>query len=182
MLRARIRTRKDAERNSFSRLTHRRRRGGAMDAKRAAVAGAIGTGMLTALWLVEPSIGLPKIAIGQILSTFMSVSVAHLPVGATGGWIIHLIVGILLALIYAAFFADRLPGPPAARGAMFGALVFVVAQSVFMPLVGGGFFSRGDIELLIGSLLGHIVYGVAVGWIYHQPAHPSTTTATAHSN
>src|SRR5690242_14256941 len=94
--------------------------GGVMNAKRAAAAGAIGTGTLTALWLVEPSIGLPKIAIGQILSTFMSVSVAHLRVGAAGGWVVHLLVGILLALIYARFFAERLPGPPAARGAMYG--------------------------------------------------------------
>lgn len=140
-----------------------------MNAKRAAVAGAIGTGILTALWLVEPSIGLPKIAIGQILSTFMSVSVAHLRVGIAGGWIVHLVVGILLALIYARFFADRLSGPPAARGAIYGALVFVVAQSVFMPLVGAGFFAHGDLELLAGSLLGHIVYGSVVGWIYDRP-------------
>jgi uncharacterized membrane protein YagU involved in acid resistance len=150
-----------------------------MRAKRAAVAGAIGTGILTALWQVEPSIGLPKIAIGQILSTFMSVSVAHLRVGIAGGWIVHLLVGVLLALIYARYFADRLPGPPAGRGAIYGALVFVVAQSFFMPLVGAGFFSRGDLELLIGSLLGHVVYGAVVGWIYYPPLHPDTTTATA---
>jgi uncharacterized membrane protein YagU involved in acid resistance len=150
-----------------------------MHAKRAAVAGAIGTGILTALWLVEPSIGLPKIAIGQILSTFMSVSVAHLRVGIAGGWIVHLLVGILLALIYAGYFADRLPGPPAARGAIYGTLVFVVAQCFFMPLVGAGFFSRGDLELLIGSLLGHVVYGAVVGWIYHPPLHPDAATATA---
>jgi hypothetical protein len=30
---------------------------------------------------------------------------------------------------------------------------------VFMPLVGGGFFSRGDLELITGSLLGHLLYG-----------------------
>jgi hypothetical protein len=35
-----------------------------------------------------------------------------------------------------------------------------------MPLVGGGFFSRGDVELLVGSLFGHLVYGIVVGWIY----------------
>jgi len=46
------------------------------------------------------------------------------------------------------------------------ALVFVVAQLVFMPLVGGGVFSRGDVELLTGSLLGHLVYGGLIGWIY----------------
>ncbi|HEU4785799.1 MAG TPA: DUF6789 family protein [Gemmatimonadaceae bacterium] len=140
-----------------------------MDAKRATVAGAIGTLVLTALWLVEPSIGLPRIAIGQILSSFMAVSVAHASVGAIGGWIVHFIVGILLALIYAWIFVDRLPGPPTARGAIYGVLVFLVAQSVFMPMVGAGFFAHGDLELLVGSLLGHIVYGSVVGWIYDRP-------------
>ena len=140
-----------------------------MDAKRATLAGAIGTLVLTALWLVEPSIGLPRIAIGQILSSFMAVSVAHSSVGAIGGWIVHFIVGILLAVIYARILVDRLPGPPAARGAIYGALVFVVAQSLFMPLVGAGFFAHGDVELLVGSLLGHIVYGGVVGWIYDRP-------------
>ena len=148
-----------------------------MHAKRATVAGAIGTGVLTALWLVEPAIGLPNIAVGQILSTFMSVSVAHLHVGVAGGWIVHLVVGILLALIYAWAFAERLPGPSALRGAIYGVLVFVFAQIVFMPLVGAGFFSRGDIELLAGSLLGHIAYGAVVGWIYALPTNPSATAA-----
>lgn len=146
-----------------------------MDAKRAAAAGAIGTGVLTALWLVEPSIGLPKIAVGQILSTFMSVSVAHVPVGSAGGWIIHLAVGIVLALVYAAFFAERLPGAPIVRGMLYGAMVFVVAQCVLMPMVGAGFFSRGDFELIIGSLLGHLAYGAVVGWTYVPPPSPGPT-------
>ena len=71
-----------------------------------------------------------------------------------------------LALIYASFFATRLPGSPTARGALFGAMVFVVAQLFFMPLVGAGVFSRGDFQLLVGSLFGHLVYGAVVGWIY----------------
>ena len=140
-----------------------------MYARRAIAAGAIGTGVMTALWLVEPSVGLPTIAVGQILSTFMSVSVAHLGVGAAGGWIIHLLFGILLALIYARFFASRLPGPTIVRGAVYGLIVFAMAQTVFMPLVGGGFFSRGDMAMLAGSLLGHLSYGIVVSWIYSLP-------------
>ena len=136
-----------------------------MNTKRAIAAGAIGTGVMTALWLVEPSIGLPKIAVGQLLSTAMSVSVAQWSAGPAGGWTIHLIVGTALAVVYDALFAGRLPGRPAVRGAIYGVIVFFAAQIVFMPLVGGGFFSNGDIELLIGSLLGHLVYGVVVGWI-----------------
>lgn len=145
-----------------------------MDTQRAAAAGAIGTAVLTALWLVEPSIGLPNIAVGQILSTLMSVSVAHLNVGAAGGWLVHFGIGIVLALVYARFFAHRLPGAPAGRGAIYGVLVFVVAQIVFTPLVGVGFFSRGDMALLVGSLLGHIAYGVVVGWIYGRPEAATT--------
>jgi hypothetical protein len=150
---------------------------GGVDTRRAVAAGAIGTGVLTALWLVEPAIGLPNIAVGQILSTFMSVSVAQLHVGIAGGWAVHLLVGILLAIAYAAFAADHLPGPPVARGALYGALVFILAQIVFMPLVGAGFFSRGDTELLLGSLLGHLAYGVVVAWIYDLP--PSADSGAA---
>jgi Predicted periplasmic/secreted protein len=140
-----------------------------MHVKRAVAAGMIGTGVLTALWLVEPSIGLPRIAVGQILSTFMSVSVAHLRVGATGGWIAHFMVGIVFALLYAWRLADRLAGPSLRRGALFGAILFVLAQCVFMPLVGAGFFARGNVELLAGSLIGHLAYGIVTAWIYDLP-------------
>lgn len=155
-------------------MTREPHRDGSLHAMRAAAAGAIATGVMTALWLVEPAVGLPNIAVGQILSTFMSVSVAHLHVGIAGGWLVHLCVGVVLALIYAGLFAARLPGPPAARGALYGALVFVVAQLVFMPLVGAGVFSRGDVELLAGSLLGHLAYGVVAAWIYALPGEAET--------
>jgi hypothetical protein len=137
-----------------------------MDARRAAAAGAIATAVTTALWLVEPSIGLPRIAVGQLLSTLMTVFVARMPVGAAGGWAIHLCVGIALAMIYAWLFVGRLPGSPIVRGATYGAMVFVVAQLLFMPLVGAGVFSNGDLELLTGSLFGHLLYGAVMGWIY----------------
>jgi uncharacterized membrane protein YagU involved in acid resistance len=140
-----------------------------MNAPRAVVAGLIATAAMTALLLVEPSVGLPKIAIGQILSSALGLASAHLGGGAVLGWIIHFLVGMLLALLYAAVFHPRLPGGPLARGLIYGGLVFVIAQVVFMPLVGGGLFSRGDGQLLAGSLLGHLVYGGLVGWIYGAP-------------
>lgn len=137
-----------------------------MNATRAAIAGLVGTGVMTALLLVEPSIGLPKIAMGQILSTSLGLASAHLATGAAIGWVIHFVVGMLLALVYAAVFEPRLPGPPFGRGLVYGVIVFIVAQLVFMPMVGGGVLSHGDVELLAGSLLGHLVYGGLLGWIY----------------
>ena len=148
-----------------------------MNTARAAAAGLIATGVMTALLLVEPSVGLPKIAMGQVLSTALGLASAHLATGAALGWALHFIIGMLLALIYAGIFDPRLPGPPLVRGLIYGALVFVVAQLVFMPLVGGGVFSHGDPELLTGSLLGHLVYGGLTGWIYAAPVSPGDLPA-----
>jgi len=137
-----------------------------MNASRAAAAGLIGTGVMTALLLIEPSIGLPTIAIGQILSTSLGLATAQLPFGAAVGWLIHFLVGMVLALVYAGLVRRRLPGGPLLSGVIYGGLVFLVAQLCFMPLVGAGIFSGGQLDLLAGSLLGHLVYGGVVGWVY----------------
>jgi uncharacterized membrane protein YagU involved in acid resistance len=137
-----------------------------MKVTRAVTAGLIGTAAMTVLLLVEPLVGLPKVAIGQILSTALGLTPAYLTVGAAIGWIIDFLVGALFALLYAGVFARRLPGAALTRGAIYGVLVFILAQLVFMPLVGGGVFSRGDLQMIAGSLLGHLVYGGIVGQIY----------------
>ena len=72
-----------------------------MDTRRAAAAGIIATASMTALLMVEPSIGLPKIAIGEILSSSMSAVPSVTAIGAAGGWVIDAILGIAFALIYA---------------------------------------------------------------------------------
>jgi uncharacterized membrane protein YagU involved in acid resistance len=148
-----------------------------MNTPRAAAAGLIATGAMTALLLVEPSVGLPKIAMGQVLSTALGLASAHLATGAALGWALHFMIGMLLALIYAGVFDQRLPGPPLARGLLYGGLIFVVAQIVFMPLVGGGVFSHGDLELLTGSLLAHLIYGGLIGWIYPGAVSPGELPA-----
>jgi uncharacterized membrane protein YagU involved in acid resistance len=137
-----------------------------VNAKRAGVAGIIATFTVTVLWLVEPYLGLPKLAVGSMLSSFLAVATAYLPIWPEIGWAIHVVVGIVLALSYARWLSDRLPGSVFVRGVVFGALVFLAAQLAFMPLVGAGLFSRGDLPLLLGSLFGHVVYGVLVATIY----------------
>lgn len=140
-----------------------------MNAPRAVAAGLIGTAAMTALLLVEPSLGLPEIAIGQILSTALGLAPAYLSVGPAMGWGLDFLAGVAFALVYAGVFERRLPGKAAIRGMVYGLIVFVLAQLVFMPLVGGGVFSRGNVAMIAGSLLGHLVYGGVVGWIYGLP-------------
>jgi uncharacterized membrane protein YagU involved in acid resistance len=85
------------------------------------------------------------------------------------GWVIHVAVGIALAILYAGIVVHKLRGTPAARGALYGFCVFLFAQVVFMPLVGAGLFSRGDVPMIVGSLIGHLGYGAVLGAIYGLP-------------
>jgi uncharacterized membrane protein YagU involved in acid resistance len=143
-----------------------------MRTARAVAAGMVGTAAMTALLLIEPSVGLPKIAMGQVVSTSLGLASASLTIGPVIGWVLHFLVGIVLAVVYAAFLSSRLPGSTLVRGLLYGTLIFLVAQIVFIPLAGMGLFSRGEPELLVGSLLGHLVYGGLTSWIYGHATVP----------
>lgn len=140
-----------------------------MKIARATLAGVAGTAAMSALILVELVVHLPTVAIGQVLGSSLGLASALPSVGAELGWVLHFVIGVILALVYAGLFVSRLPGAPWVRGLLYGILVFLLAQVAFMPFVGGGFFSRGDPELILGSLLGHLLYGGIIGWVYGLP-------------
>jgi uncharacterized membrane protein YagU involved in acid resistance len=126
--------------------------------KRAVLAGLVGTTAMTGLMLAAPMMGMPRMNIGEMLGSMMG--------GVTAlGWVAHFMIGTTLAIAYAAFFAERLPGPPVVRGMLFGIAPWLLAQVVVMPMMGTGFFS-GSLMAATGSLMGHLVYGAAVGTIY----------------
>ena len=152
-------------------------REGTLNTARVGLAGLVATAAVTLLWLVEPVVGLPRLAVGSMLSSWLAVATAYLPMSPTLGWTIHAVIGIGLAFVYATWLVARLPGTPIFRGIGFGVSVFLFAQLVFMPLVGAGVFSRGDLPLLAGSLIGHLFYGALLGLIV-GPA-PSRPPATA---
>jgi uncharacterized membrane protein YagU involved in acid resistance len=75
------------------------------------------------------------------------------------GWAAHLMIGIVLALIYAMFALPNLPGPAAVRGALFSLAPWLIAQVVVMPMMGMSLFSR-SMTMAGGILIGHLVYGL----------------------
>jgi len=131
--------------------------------QRAVLAGIVGTAVMTMLMLVAPLMGMPRMAIGEMLGSFLHV-------GSAAGWAMHVVIGLVLAVIYAAWFAARLPGGPVLRGAIYGVGVFLVAQLVVTPMMGGGVFSGGNMAMIVGSLMGHLVYGALVGAVYGSAA------------
>lgn len=126
---------------------------------RAVVAGLAGTAVMTMLMLVAPMMGFPPMPIGEMLGSFLRI-------GSALGWAMHFVIGVMLSIGYVSLFATDLPGPPALRGALFGIVPFLAAQVAVMPLMGGAIFSGGDVMMIVGSLMGHLVYGAIVGVVY----------------
>lgn len=125
---------------------------------RAALAGLAGTAVMTMFLLAAPVMAMPPMNVGEMLGSVMGGQVAL-------GWAAHFMIGVVLALGYAAAFATRLPGAPALRGAAYSLLPWLAAQLAIMPMMGMGLFS-GSMVAAGGSLLGHVAYGLVLGATY----------------
>ncbi len=142
---------------------------------RALSAGLGGTAAMTIIAAMAPMMGLPPMSVPVMLSSFMGVPTVI-------GWIMHFMVGTVLALLYAVFASRRLPGPPWLRGTIFSLLPWFVAQVILNPIMGAGAFAANTpapFGMVMGSLIGHVMFGAVVGAIY---AHGTSSVArTAHA-
>lgn len=121
--------------------------------------GIIATVAMTLLMLLAPMMGMPEMPIGKMLAGFMGIPVAM-------GWVMHFIIGIMLAAAYIFFWKDRIPGNDFVKGLLFSLLPFIMAQVAVMPMMGAGFFSANTpvpMMMVMGSLIGHLVYGGVLG-------------------
>ncbi len=121
--------------------------------------GIIATIAMTAVMLVAPMMGMPKMPIGNMLAGFM-----HMPVAL--GWIAHFMIGIGIAAGYVLFLQSRLPGNMVVKGLIYSLIPFIIAQVMIMPMMGAGFFSSATpapMMMVMGSLIGHFVYGAVLG-------------------
>lgn len=122
--------------------------------------GFLATAIMTLFMLMAPLMGMPKMPIGEMLANFM-----HLPVAL--GWIAHFMVGTVLAAEYVLFFGPAFRLNRFLSGALYSLIPFVLAQVMVMPIMGAGFFSSNTpapVLMVMGSLLGHLVYGLALGF------------------
>lgn len=127
------------------------------------VAGIVATIIMSLFMMLSALLGMPKMSPPEMLSGMMETSIVV-------GWIIHFIIGIVFALMYVYVISNWLVkiGSLALKGVVFGIIVFIIAQ-VSMALMGMIMEvpqPDGNIILLaIGSLIGHIVFGIAVALI-----------------
>lgn len=92
-----------------------------------------------------------------------------------GGQAAHFLNGIILALIYARWFYGRLPGAALVKGVLYGFIATIAAVAVVVPMISasmpnpvGIFFSNTPMPgaMLLGALIGHLAYGVVLGFTY----------------
>jgi len=125
-------------------------------------AGLLGTLVMTAVGVyVVPMMGIPAMNPADMLASQMGGMVLL-------GWTGHLMIGVVLAVIYAKVLLDRLPGPGVARGALFSLAPWLMAQVMVMPMMGMPLFS-GSMQMAGGSLVGHLMYGAVLGVVAGVP-------------
>jgi hypothetical protein len=84
--------------------------------------------------------------------------------------LLHFVNGsITLPLIYVYLVSRVLPGQPWLRGALWGLILWVLAELLVMPLMGVGPFSHDAAGMIavtaIVVLVGHLAYGTLLGWL-----------------
>ncbi|HRQ42081.1 MAG TPA: hypothetical protein PLD25_29535 [Chloroflexota bacterium] len=141
----------------------------------AIVAGIVGTIIITMVMGIAPKMGMPKMDIVGMLGSMFS------PNGnRTVGMVIHLMMGVIFAIIYALLWSIGLGTVGLLWGAIFGALHWLVAGAMMggMPMMHAGIkagtvevpgvsmLHNGGMMAFMGGLMGHIIYGLVVALVY----------------
>jgi len=82
------------------------------------------------------------------------------------GMTAHIMLGVLFfPLIYAGLLRPILPGAPIVKGLLFGILLWLIAETLIMPMAGAGFFMSeiGGAKAVMAAFMGHLVYGGLLG-------------------
>ncbi len=132
---------------------------------RASLGGFAGTVAMTAMmYVVAPMMGL-HMDIAAMLGSMLG-----------GSWIaglmMHFINGsVIFPAIYGYALYAHLPGSPAIRGTVWGLALWLIAQTMVMPMMGAGLFSSaiGGVMAAMGSLIAHSLYGSLLGVIASAP-------------
>ncbi len=131
------------------------------------LAGLIATVVMTMIMYMAPMMGMPKMDVAGMLSGMMSLPWIV-------GMAIHFMNGVIIfPLIYVFVLYKVLPGNGLVKGITWGLILFVIAQVMVMPMAGMGFFSSASqqqILMVMGSLMGHVVYGAILGAIVGREA------------
>ena len=113
--------------------------------------GLAGTAVLTMMmYFVAPMMLGHPMDIAAMLGSMMGNNWA---LGMAAHWMNGVVI---FPLIYAFLIYKLLPGSPVVRGAIWGLVLWLIAQVMVMPMMGAGFFSSGagGMMAVVASLMG----------------------------
>ena len=145
-----------------------------MNILNAVISGILGTFAISAVMAVAPKMGMPKMDIVDMLSTMFGKPNRVL------GWMMHLMMGVVFALVYAFLWSIGIGSAGWLSGLIFGAGHWMIVGLMMglIPIMHAG-IKNGDVEApglwmtnqggmlsFIGGLMGHMVFGLVVALVY----------------
>lgn len=141
----------------------------------AIVAGLVGTVAISVVMAMAPMMGMPKMDIVDMLSTMFGKP------NRIMGWMMHFMMGIIFALIYAFLWSLGIGSATWVNGLIFGGVHWLVVGLVMgmIPLMHVG-IRRGEVKApglwmtnnggmlaFVGGLIGHLAFGLVVALVYN---------------
>lgn len=146
-----------------------------MNVLAAVIAGLVGTIVFSMVLAMAPMMGLPKMDIVALLGTMFGKANQML------GWMMHLMMGVIFALIYALLWSKGIGSATWYYGLAFGAVHWLIVGVIMamIPMMHAGIRSGavkapgmymtangGGMMAFIGGLVGHMIYGLIVACAY----------------
>jgi len=142
----------------------------------AVIAGILGTIVFTAILMMAPKMGMPKMDIVSLLGSMFSVKS-----NPVLGWMMHLMMGVVFALIYAFLWSRGIGAATWVYGLLFGAVHWLIVGMIMamIPMMHVGIKSGsvkasglymtgngGGLMAFMGGLVGHMIFGLVVAIAY----------------
>jgi len=147
-----------------------------MNILNAVIAGLVATIVFTMVLKMAPKMGMPKMDIVSLLGSMFSAKSNQ-----ALGWMMHLMIGIVFALIYAFLWSSGIGAATWTSGLVFGAIHWLIVGMAMgmIPMMHVGIKSGavqapglwmtgngGGVMAFMGGLVGHAIFGVLVALVY----------------
>jgi hypothetical protein len=152
--------------------------------KNGLLAGLAATIVLSVLIAIKSAVGLlPAV---DTIEMLRQLGTEHfgLPASPVAAWIVHFAIGLVWGLVFAGTY-DTWPGGPAAKGAVFAIMIWLLTMSMFMPMVRAGFFGTSiGLGAALAPLVLYLVFGVILGSVFgrlhktYRPTAPPSEVPT----
>lgn len=141
----------------------------------AIVAGLVSTIVFTMILMMAPKMGMPKMDIVGLLGSMFGKPSPAL------GWMMHLMMGVVFALVYAFLWSNGIGSASWTSGLVFGAVHWLIVgvMMAMIPMMHAGIKSGavqapgmwmtgngGGMMAFMGGLVGHMIFGVVTALVY----------------